>query len=379
MSASTSFTSRLLGSLVLWQKLVLPLVALAAPAAVFAVLYLDGVAGRADAARVALDVGRFADALDPMLIYVSDHRGQMGSHFRGETDAKAQALESESRIDAQIAAIDAIDEAVGQRVGLREPWGEIRNDWSALKSRVFSLDETESRNQHVALIGKLTHAFHLLFRRGSVEASDSNQLVLMELVLDRLPLALAATADLRGRTASAVKAGQIPDKQKGQLLALLADVKERTADLEHFIPSSESSDDAETRELQSALAAVTSADGAFVSMLDEKVFAPDKPGVAFNEVFSQGTQALQALQSFASAGSKVLSRQLESDLEHARRAHLIAAVVATTLLLLAAVIAWLITRMVTGNVRETAIDGASGPAAAASERSHAAIDAATDP
>ena len=352
MSSSSSFTSRLLGSLLLWQKLFLPLVALAAPAAVFAVLYLDGVAGRADAARVALEVGRFADALDPMLIYVSDHRGQMGSHFRGETDARAQALQSESRIDAQISTIDAIDTAVGAQVGLSESWGDIRKDWSDLKSHVFNLDETESRKQHVALIGKLTHAFHLLFRRGSVEASDSSQLVLMELVLDRLPLALAATADLRGRTASAVKAGQIPDKTRGQLLALLADVKQRTSELEHLIPSDEA-DEAEARELQSALAAVTAANGAFVSMLEQKVFAPDTPAVTFNEVFSQGTQALQAMQSFASVGTTVLSRRLDTDLKRAERAHLLAAVIAITLLLLAAVISWLITRMVTGNVRET--------------------------
>ena len=352
MSSSSSFTSRLLGSLLLWQKLFLPLVALAAPAAVFAVLYLDGVAGRADAARVALEVGRFADALDPMLIYVSDHRGQMGSHFRGETDARAQALQSESRIDAQISTIDAIDTAVGAQVGLSESWGDIRKDWSDLKSHVFNLDETESRKQHVALIGKLTHAFHLLFRRGSVEASDSSQLVLMELVLDRLPLALAATADLRGRTASAVKAGQIPDKTRGQLLALLADVKQRTSELEHLIPSDEA-DEAEAGELQSALAAVTAANGAFVSMLEQKVFAPDTPAVTFNEVFSQGTQALQAMQSFASVGTTVLSRRLDTDLKRAERAHLLAAVIAITLLLLAAVISWLITRMVTGNVGET--------------------------
>ena len=83
---------------------------------------------------MALEVGRFADALDPMLIYVSDHRGQMGSHFRGEADAKAQALQSESRIDAQIATIDAIDKEVGAHVGLSEPWGAIRKDWSELSA-----------------------------------------------------------------------------------------------------------------------------------------------------------------------------------------------------------------------------------------------------
>ncbi len=183
--------------------------------------------GRADAARVALEVGRVADALDPMLIYVSDHRGQMGSHFRGDADAKAQALESERRIDAESRRSMSSTSSAGAHVGLSEPWAEIRSDWTDLKSRAFSLDETESRKQHVALIGKLTHAFHLLFRRGSVEASDSNQLVLMELVLDRLPLALAATADLRGRAASAVKGGQIPDRTKGELLALVAEVKRK--------------------------------------------------------------------------------------------------------------------------------------------------------
>ncbi len=138
----------------------------------------------------------------------------MGSHYRGETDARDQALRSQQRIDAQIAKVDAIEKESGERVGLHQAWTDIRSDWSSLKGRVFSLDETESRKQHVALIGKLTHAFHALYRRGSIEASDAHQLLLMELVLDRLPQALAATADLRGRAASAVKAGQIPTRTK---------------------------------------------------------------------------------------------------------------------------------------------------------------------
>jgi methyl-accepting chemotaxis protein len=344
--------ARLLGSLLLWQKLLLPLLALAAPAAVFAVMYLNGVSAKAASARAALDVGRFADALDPMLIYVSDHRGQMGSHFRGEADAKAQALQSEDRIDAQATAIDAIDKDVGERVGLHEAWSGIHQNWTDLKGRAFSLDETESRKQHVALIGKLTDAFHLLYRRGSVEASDTDQLLVMELVLDRLPLALAATADLRGRAASAVKAGQIPDKNKGQLTALVADVKQRTAELAHLVPSS-SSDSAETRELQAALAAVISANGTFISALEQKVLAPDTPAMPFNEVFSEGTQALQAMQGFATAGTKALAVRLEADLHAASSARTLAAVVATALLLGAAVVAWMITRMVTQSVRET--------------------------
>jgi len=379
--ASATFVSRLLGSLLLWQKLLLPLVALAAPAAVFAVLYLDGVSGRADAARVALEVGRVADALDPMLIHLSDHRGQMGSHFRGDADAKAQALESERRIDAEIATIDVLDKQLGAHVGLSEPWADIRRDWTHLKSRAFSLDETESRKQHVALIGKLTHVFHLLFRRGSVEANDSNQLVLMELVLDRLPLALAATADLRGRAASAVKGGRIPDRTKGELLALVAEVKDKTSELEHLIPSDQA-DTLEARELPAALVKVSATNGAFVSLLEQKVFAPDTPAVAFNEVFAQGTQALQTMQAFAAAGTQVLSHRLEADLQRAKRAQLLAIVIASSLLLIAAVIAWLITHLVAGNVRETVtvpehsgagqLNNRIDPAAAASLRSRAA-------
>jgi methyl-accepting chemotaxis protein len=351
-AASRGFVTRLLGSMLLWQKLLLPLVALAAPAGVFAWMYLNTIAGKAESAQTALDVGRFADALDPMLIYVSDHRGQMGSHFRGEADAKGQALQSQERIDAQVAKIDAIDKEVGDRVGLSQSWAPIRTGWGDLKSRVFSLDETESRKQHVELIGKLTGAFHLLYRRGSVEASDSNQLLLMELVLDRLPLALAATADLRGRAASAVKGGQIPDKNKGQLLALLADVKARTAELEYLVPS-EASADAETRALREALAAVAAANGAFISTLDTKVFSPETPAIAFNEVFSEGTHALLAMQEFASAGTKVLALRLEADLQAARKARTLASIIVVSLLLGAAIFAWLITRIVTRSVRET--------------------------
>ncbi len=104
-------------------------------------------------------------------------------------------------------------------------------------------------------------------------------------------------------------------------------MKQRTAELELLVPT-DGAEAREVRELQSALSAVTSANGGFVEALEKKIFTPDVPTMAFNEVFSAGTNALQAMQEFASAGTKVLATRLEADLQDARRARTVATIVA---------------------------------------------------
>jgi methyl-accepting chemotaxis protein len=343
--------ARLGGGLMLWQKLLLPFLGLATLVLVFGAMYLQRLSTKAEATRMALDVGRFAEALSPMLIYVSDHRGQMGSFFRGEADAKDAAHASEARIDAQIAKIDALDKEVGLRIASHEDWVALRAKWSELEARVFSLDETRSRQAHLELIAALTDTFHSLYRRASLEAGDESELRLMELILDRLPQAVAVTADLRGKTASAVKGGKIADKTKGQLLDLLADMRARTREMARFAASEH--DIGGLADLHTALATAIEANERLLGDLDTSVFTPDEPTVGFEAVFSRGTVALQAMQALASSGTSILSRRLEADLRSARVSWAVAAVVASLALLGAALVTALVIRSTSRSVRRT--------------------------
>jgi methyl-accepting chemotaxis protein len=349
--AARNLLARFGGGLMLWQKLLLPFLGLAILVLIFGAMYLQRLSAKAEATRMALDVGRFAKALSPMLIDVSDHRGQMGSFFRGEADAKDAAHASEARIDAQIAQIDALDREVGSRIGSHEDWVALRAKWSDLENRVFSLDETRSRAAHVELIAELTDTFHSLYRRASLEAADESELRLMELILDRLPQAVAVTADLRGKTASAVKAGKIADKTKGQLLDLVADMRARTKEISRFVSSQHNIRGLD--ELQTPLASAVEANERLLGDYDKSVFTPEEPTLGFEEVFSRGTVALQAMQALASSGTSILSRRLEADLRSARISWALTAAIASLALLAAALVTALVIRATSRSVRRT--------------------------
>jgi methyl-accepting chemotaxis protein len=340
------------GGLLLWQKLTLPFLGLAVLVIVFGTMYLNSLSAKEEATRGALDVSRFAAALSPMLVYVSDHRGQMGSFFRGETAARAAAQQSQARIDAQIGLIDALDGEIGARIGSHENWLAIRSSWHDLESRAFSLDETSSRQEHARLISRLTGAFHSLYRRASLDASDERMLRLMELILDRLPQAVAVTADLRGKSASAVKVGRIPDKTKGQLLSLVADVRARTDELAAFVSDGQRGESL-AEDLRVAVAAAVTANEAFASDLEKKVLAPEEPSIGFEDVFSRGTVALKAMQGLAASGTSTLAEHLQRDLRAARIRWATAALAASVALLGAAVVTAIVIKAVTGNVQRT--------------------------
>jgi len=350
-AAAPNVLTRFGGGLMLWQKLFLPFLGLALLVLIFGAMYLQRLSTKAESARLALDVGRFAEALSPMLIDVSDHRGQMGSFFRGEADAKAAAHASEARIEAQIAKIDALDAQIGSRIGSHADWIALRAKWIDLETRAFSLDETRSRAAHIELIADLTATFHSLYRRASLEAADEGELRLMELILDRLPQAVAVTADLRGKTASAVKAGKIADKTKGQLLDLMADMRARTKEISRFISSQRNVSGLD--ELQSTLTSAVEANERLLGDYDKSVFTPEEPTLGFADVFSRGTVALQSMQALASSGTSILSRRLEADLKGARISWAVTTAVASLALLGAALVTALVIRSTSRSVRRT--------------------------
>ena len=350
-SSPAGFLTRFLGGLLLWQKLLIPLVALGTPAGVFAFLYVQEIGQQERDARAALAVGRYAEVLQPMLLWVSDHRGQMGSHFRGEPDAKAAALLSEDKIAKQITVIDGIDAEIGAAIGMQESWQATRSHWIELKDKVFSLNETDSRKAHIVLIGEITQSFHALYQRGMTYSNDSSRLLLMELVLDRLPLAVAAIADLRGKAASAVKVGAIPDKNKGQLLAVQADVKSRNKALQTLLKAIAASG-ADVTEMKPALDNVLAVNDSFVELLQSQVFDPEMPTVTFQAVFAAGTEALAAMQACASLGAQVLSKDLEAELASARISRYAAGLIILGSLAIAAFFARLVTATVAGSMRK---------------------------
>ena len=348
-SSPVGFLTRFLGGLLLWQKLLIPLVALGAPAGVFAFLYLQEIGQQERDARSALAVGRYAEALQPILLWVSDHRGQMGSHFRGEPEAKAAALLSEAKIAKQITVIDGIDAEIGAAIGMQESWQATRAHWNELKDKVFSLNETDSRKEHIVLIGEITQSFHALYQRGMTYSSDSSRLLLMELVLDQLPLAVAAIADLRGKAASAVKAGTIQEK-KGQLLAVQADVKNRNKALQALLEAIGVSG-ADVTEMKPALDKVQTVNDSFIKLLQSQVFDPETPTATFQAVFAAGTEALAAMQACTSLGAQVLGKDLEAELSAARFARYAAGSIMLGLLTIAALFARLVTAAITRSMR----------------------------
>src|SRR5262249_9332723 len=143
---------KFLGRLVLWQKLLLVVVALLVPSFLLAVFYLKNANGTVRMAHSELQGARYTRAVDGFLYEVIKARAMANVVLNGDAGGKNAALESQASVDKAVAAVDALDAEIGKDLGASADWQVIKGEWSSLKSRALTLPPDDSLAQHNELV-----------------------------------------------------------------------------------------------------------------------------------------------------------------------------------------------------------------------------------
>ena len=139
-------------NLKVWQKLSLVGVLLSLPIMTLVYLFVQGQNKQISTTMNERDGLEYVSAVRLLQEQVPQHRAVANGFLNGETGMRAQLPVVESRIEAAISAVDAVDNKYGERFGTTEMWGRWKAQWHDLQKRTSQLSAKESFDLHTKVI-----------------------------------------------------------------------------------------------------------------------------------------------------------------------------------------------------------------------------------
>ena len=201
---------RLLNRLKLWQKLGVLVVAMAVPTALLGFFYLSAANHEVSQARNELDGAHYAHRLGAVLAETSQHRSLLFALLTGDSAQSGAVAASEARMHKLLSAVDAVNSAVGARLGVTRQWRAVKAGWAALKSGESKMTADQAAAQHDALIARIVGLGRLVDARSALNVDPSPQTAALIRVATRdVPAALIASGEVQWYATSAAIKGYL--------------------------------------------------------------------------------------------------------------------------------------------------------------------------
>ena len=228
-----------------------------------------------------------------LLQHLQQHRGAASTFLKGDATFRDVMLEKQAAIEADIAAIDALDATYGERLKSSATWAELKNTWAKLQSEVETLAPADSLARHTALIREV-----LNFRTSVADISgltldpDVDSYYVMLASVTNYPEITEAIGQARAIGSGALTAGTIETKDRVKLesLTLLAKsyADAASAGLEHALEANPEL----SASLSADIAAATQAEQEFFDLLRGQVLDVDTPTVDAKTYFNKATATI---------------------------------------------------------------------------------------
>ncbi len=201
---------QLLNRLKLWQKLLLLVLAMAAPTLLLGMFYLHSANLQVRHARNELQAARYTHRLGAVLAEVSNHRSQVFALLTGDRNRAADVAASQARMRTLIGRVNAINSLIGNGLGATARWHAIENEWAALTSAGAKLSADQAVREHDILIQHIVSLEHLVVARSALNVDPSPRTAaLIQLATRDVPGALIATGEVQWYATSAAIKGYL--------------------------------------------------------------------------------------------------------------------------------------------------------------------------
>src|SRR5262245_19061921 len=235
---------KFLGRLVLWQKLLLVVVALLVPSGLLAIFYLKNANATVRQAHAELSGARYTRAVDDVLYQIIRHRALANVVLNGDASGKDEVLNAQGAVDKAAADLDAIDTAIGAELGTTADWSAIKSEWASLKSKTLTLPPDDSLAQHNELVRKLLDFSNgVAMQSGMARDPEQVTSTLVGLATGRMPEAVNRAGIVRDRATSGVLRGYLSegdrvtiDMARQEVGALLAQIDRQLDSIDDGAP-----------------------------------------------------------------------------------------------------------------------------------------------
>jgi len=365
---------KFLGKLVLWQKLLLIVVALLVPSALLSIFYLKNVNDTVRQASSELTGARYVRQLDAFLFEVIRHRAIASAALNGDDSRKSAVSSTAAAVDKAATDLDAIDAEVGKQIGTTADWQAIKSDWASLKGRVLTLSPDDSAVQHNEFIRKVLD-FSTAVTQATGLARDPDQITstLVTLSTGRMPEAVNRAGIVRDRATSGVLRGYLSEGDKVTINAAREETTNLLGQIERQLGTLDSNEVRAkvTPNFQKSKEAFAT----YSSFVDQMLLKATEVKVTGGAMFDAASSSIDGFVALSNAAYDVMYADIDKRAsQQATTRNLTVLTVAATIAL-ALALSYLITRALTGPMtRAISVFGAISGGQYDNEITHSSSD-----
>jgi len=340
---------KFLGKLVLWQKLLLIVVALLVPSALLSIFYLKNVNETVRQASTELTGARYTRELDTFLFEVIRHRAMASVVLNGDANKKDIVTAPAAAADKSAAELDKIDAEVGKDLGTTADWQAIKSEWSSLKGKALTLSPDDSAVQHNDLIRKVLD-FSIAVTQASGLARDPDQIssTLVGLATGKMPEAVNRAGIVRDRATSGVLRGYLSEGDRTTIAMARQETMSLLAQIERQLASIDASSADVRAKVSPSFQKSKEAFATYSSFVDQMLLKATDVKVTGDAMFDAANSSIDGFVALSNAAYDVMYAEVDHRASQQATARNLTVLTVAATIGLALALAWLITRALTG-------------------------------
>lgn len=342
----------MLGSLKIWQKLLLAGLLAAIPVGTLLYLFLQGQneqIARTEAEREGLE---YVLPLRALLERVPQHRAAASALLNGDASVLPLLEKTRAQIGEAVEAVDRVDARMGRRLGTTQSWEAIRAAWNDLRESYARLKADDSYQRHTQLIAQIIQHIRLVGdKTGLTTDPELDTFYLVDSLLQQIPWTVEYLGQLASHGSGVAARQSMSAADEAQIRYLVRQVSSSLDSLQRNYRSAFGYNDQVREKLDGTLATAMNAAGFLRNLTQRELLERGSISVQPVAYIENGTTAVQklfALHDETAAAVRGLFQQRLQRLAAQKNSQL-----QTALLLLAAsaVFAFLIQRGIARQIR----------------------------
>ena len=342
----------MLGSLKIWQKLLLAGLLAAIPVGTLLYLFLqtqNEQIARTASEREGLE---YVLSLRQMLERVPYHRAAATALLNGDTAVQPIIERTEAQIAEAIEAVNKVDARMGRRLGTTQSWEAVRASWNDLRENYARLKSDDSFQRHTQLIGQIIQHIRLVGdKTGLTTDPELDTYYLVDSMLQQIPWTVEYLGQLASYGSGVAARQSMTAAEEAQIRYLVRQVSSSIESLQRNYRSAFGYNDEVREKLDETLATAMNAAGFLRNLTQKELLESTSISVQPVAYIENGTSAVQKLFALHDETASTVRGLFERRLQ--RLAAQKNSQLQTALLLLAAsaVLAFLIQRGITRQIR----------------------------
>ncbi len=303
---------RLLGQLALKWKLAVVVGALGIPIVALSYFLISEKNQNIDFAQKEIYGVAYNMPLRRLQQHLAEHRGMSNAYLSGDSAFKERLVNKQADIEAALQLASEMEQKYGALLGAGAKWQAIKAEWDKLKDSALALSAAESFKQHTALIRSvLDLVTHVGDTSNLILDPELDSYYLMDAVVNKLPPLVEALGVLRGKSAGIAAARILSADHKVEL----AKAKERVPDAldatRRAMNVALEKNEALRPQLSSRAHTLSLASKQFLDLVEQRLQQAAIIDVPASEVFTTGTQAIDAALRLYDASAVALTELLQ--------------------------------------------------------------------